>query len=117
MSELGATKLAKELIRKTERTDLTVEGLTRSFLDNLFFVQGRSPERATRNDLYMALAHSVRDRLVERWISTVQNYHAQDVRIVCYLSAEYLTGPHLANNLIWVFMIRRKRPWIGLVWT
>src|SRR5208283_2706687 len=39
-------------------------------------------------------------RLVERWISTVQNYHAQDVRIVCYLSAEYLTGPHLANNLI-----------------
>jgi len=35
----------------------------------------------------MALAHSVRDRLVERWISTVQNYHAQDVRIVCYLSA------------------------------
>ena len=100
MSELAATKLAKELIRKTERTELTIEALMQSFLDNLFFVQGRSPERATQNDLYMALAHSVRDRLVERWISTIQNYHAQDVRIVCYLSAEYLTGPHLANNLI-----------------
>jgi starch phosphorylase len=100
MSLLVATQLAKELIKKTERTDLTVEALMQSFLDNLFFVQGRSPERATRNDLYMALAHSVRDRLVERWISTVQNYSAQDVRIVCYLSAEFLTGPHLANNLI-----------------
>jgi starch phosphorylase len=100
MSELAATQWAKELNRKNKRTDLTVEPLIQSFLDNLFFVQGRSPERSTRNDLYMALAHSVRDRLVERWISTIQNYGAQDVRIVCYLSAEFLTGPHLANNLI-----------------
>jgi starch phosphorylase len=57
-------------------------------------------ERATVNDLYMALAHTVRDRLVERWIQTTKNYQAQDVRVVCYLSAEFLTGPHLANNLI-----------------
>jgi len=71
-----------------------------SFLDNLLFVQGRTRERATVNDLYMALAHTVRDRLVEKWMSTVHNYRAQDVRVVCYLSAEFLTGPHLANNLI-----------------
>ena len=83
-----------------QRTAMSVEALTQSFLDNLIFVQGRSTERATVNDLYMALAHTVRDRLVERWIQTVKNYQAQDVRVVCYLSAEYLTGPHLANNLI-----------------
>jgi len=82
------------------RTALGVECLAQSFLDNLFFVQGRSLERATVNDLYMALAHTVRDRLVERWTSTVKNYRSQDVRVVCYLSAEFLTGPHLANNLI-----------------
>jgi starch phosphorylase len=85
---------------KGQRTGLRVEDLAQSFLDNLFFVQGRSVERATVNDLYMALAHTVRDRLVERWIQTVKNYQAQDVRVVCYLSAEFLTGPHLANNLI-----------------
>jgi starch phosphorylase len=82
------------------RTSLGVECLAQSFLDNLFFVQGRSLERATVNDLYMALAHTVRDRLVERWTSTVKNYRSQDVRVVCYLSAEFLTGPHLGNNLI-----------------
>ncbi len=82
------------------KTGMTADALAHSFLDNLFFVQGRSLERATVNDLYMALAHTVRDRLVERWISTVKNYQAQDVRVVCYLSAEFLTGPHLANNLI-----------------
>lgn len=54
----------------------------------LFFVQDRSVERATLN------------RLVERWISVVTNYQAQDVRLVCNLSAEFLTGPHLANNLV-----------------
>jgi starch phosphorylase len=82
------------------RTAPGADALAQSFLDNLLFVQGRSRERATVNDLYMALAHTVRDHLVERWISTTQNYQAQDVRVVCYLSAEFLTGPHLANNLI-----------------
>jgi glycogen phosphorylase len=94
-----APSLSAELER-VERTDLSVDALAQSFLDNLLFVPGRSRERATVNDLYMALAHTVRDRLVQRWISTVKNYQAQDVRVVCYLSAEFLTGPHLANNLI-----------------
>ncbi|MGA2571921.1 MAG: glycogen/starch/alpha-glucan phosphorylase, partial [Terracidiphilus sp.] len=85
---------------KNQRTASGVDALAHSFLDNLFFVQARSRERATMNDLYMALAHTVRDRLVERWNHTVLNYRAQDVRVVCYLSAEFLTGPHLANNLI-----------------
>jgi len=94
------TSLNPEGSLKSQRTAPGVDALAHSFLDNLFFVQGRSRDRATVNDLYMALAHTVRDRLVERWIQTVLNYRAQDVRVVCYLSAEFLTGPHLANNLI-----------------
>ncbi|MGD0481906.1 MAG: glycogen/starch/alpha-glucan phosphorylase [Terracidiphilus sp.] len=86
--------------QKGQRISLGVDALAQSFLDNLFFVQGRSIERATVNDLYMALAHTVRDRIVERWMSTLKSYQSQDVRVVCYFSAEFLTGPHLANNLI-----------------
>jgi starch phosphorylase len=100
MQEVQAAGLPQETSNKGPRTALNFEDLAQSFLDNLLFVQGRSRERATINDLYMALAHTVRDRLVERWISTTRNYQAQDVRVVCYLSAEFLTGPHLANNLI-----------------
>jgi starch phosphorylase len=100
VAEIAASVASSQESPKCHRTALTVEALARSFLDNLLFVQGRSLERATVNDLYMALAHTVRDRLVERWTSTVTNYQAQDVRVVCYLSAEFLTGPHLANNLI-----------------
>ena len=100
MTNSAAALLPPEGSLKGLRTAPGVDALAQSFLDNLFFVQGRSRERATVNDLYMALAHTVRDRLVERWIQTVLNYRAQDARVVCYLSAEFLTGPHLANNLI-----------------
>jgi len=100
MSQAVLSDLPNTLLDKDSKTAMTPEALAHSFLENLFFVQGRSMERATVNDRYMALAHTVRDRLLKRWISTVQNYQEQDVRVVCYLSAEFLTGPHLANNLI-----------------
>ncbi len=61
---------------------------------------GKPPEHASRNDLYQALAHTVRDRLVQRWISTSEAYLDQPSRTVAYLSAEFLMGPHLGNNLI-----------------
>ena len=97
MAELN--EAAAELIR-ADRAGLSVEAIKRSFLENLLYIQGRFSQYATTNDLYMALAHTVRDRLLDRWLSTVQNYFAKDVRIVGYLSAEYLTGKNLANNLI-----------------
>jgi glycogen phosphorylase len=57
-------------------------------------------ETATPNDLYMALAYTVRNQLLERWLHTVENYSKPGVRIVSYLSAEFLLGPHLENNLV-----------------
>ncbi|NTV95340.1 MAG: glycogen/starch/alpha-glucan phosphorylase [Thiobacillus sp.] len=82
------------------RTGLSVEALRRAFLDNLFYIQGRFPEIATANDHYQALAYTLRDRLLHRWVKTIHAYKEKDPRTVCYLSAEYLPGPHLANNLL-----------------
>ena len=48
----------------------------------------------------MALAYAVRDRMLQRWISTAAAYTKQGSRTVAYLSAEFLMGPHLGNNLI-----------------
>lgn len=82
------------------RTGLSVEALERAFLDNLFFIQARFPDVATRNDYYLALAYTVRDRLLHRWVNSAQTYYDQGSRTVCYLSAEFLLGPQLGNNLI-----------------
>ncbi|MGK7905837.1 MAG: glycogen/starch/alpha-glucan phosphorylase [Synechococcus sp.] len=83
-----------------DRTGLSVETLRRAMADNLYYIQGKLPEIATLNDFYMALAYTVRDRLLQRWLGTVRTYIKTDVKVVCYLSAEFLEGPHLGNNLI-----------------
>ncbi len=83
-----------------DRTGISVETLRRAMGDNLRYIQGRFPSVASKNDFYMALAYTVRDRLLQRWLATQQAYLKQDVRIVGYLSAEFLVGPHLGNNLI-----------------
>jgi glycogen phosphorylase len=82
------------------RTGLHADDLKRSFLDNLFYVLGKFPAIATQHDYYQALAYTVRDRLLQRWINTAATYTAQGSRTVAYLSAEFLMGPHLGNNLI-----------------
>ncbi len=81
-------------------TELSKEALKNGFLDDLFYVQGKFPALATKHDYYMALAFAVRDRMLQRWISTAAVYTKQASRTVAYLSAEFLMGPHLANNLI-----------------
>jgi starch phosphorylase len=83
-----------------DRTALTKEALKNAFLDDLFYVQGKFPALATKNDYYMALAFAVRDRMLQRWISTAALYTKQASRTVAYMSAEFLMGPHLGNNLI-----------------
>ncbi|ACB50953.1 glycogen phosphorylase [Crocosphaera subtropica ATCC 51142] len=83
-----------------DRTGLEIQTLRRAILDNLFYIQGKFPEIATKNDFYLALAYTVRDRLLQRWLNTIQTKLKKDVKKVCYLSAEFLVGPHLENNLI-----------------
>jgi len=82
-------------------TNFGVRGgtLERDVLDNLSSRQGRYPQIATRHDWYMALAYTVRDRMLAHWVSTVQAQAKADAKVACYLSAEFLIGPQLANNL------------------
>ncbi|MCP5247775.1 MAG: glycogen/starch/alpha-glucan phosphorylase [Candidatus Accumulibacter sp.] len=82
------------------RTGLGVDALKRAFLDNLVYSQARFPEVATRRDCFQALASAVRDRLLQRWVQTARTYRDKGSRTVCYLSAEFLIGPQLGNNLI-----------------
>ncbi|MGF6729522.1 starch phosphorylase [Paraburkholderia youngii] len=81
------------------RTGLSAAALQRGVLDNLLCLLGRYPAIASPHDWYMALAYSVRDRMLARWAASVQTYAVSDSRVACYLSAEFLIGPQLGNNL------------------
>ena len=93
-------KLEHQSPPETSRTGLSKETLKRAFLDNLFYVQGKFPRLASLHDYYLALAYTVRDRLLARWVSTAETYMREGSRTVAYLSAEYLLGPHLGNNVL-----------------
>jgi len=67
---------------------------------NLICRVGRYPDIASPHDWYMALAFSVRDRMLARWAASTKVYAAQNVKVACYLSAEFLIGPQLGNNLL-----------------
>ncbi|MEW6120148.1 MAG: glycogen/starch/alpha-glucan phosphorylase [Pseudomonadota bacterium] len=93
MSDIAARSLHTRAAR-------SVEALKSSFTDNLFYLTGRSFQKANLADLYTALAYTVRDRMLERFVITVDSYRRDNARTVCYFSAEFLLGPHLGNNIL-----------------
>ena len=84
------------------RTGLGADAIAKALIDNLHCQQAKLPRHATRNDWYMALAYTVRDRMLHRYITTLETIADAHIpiKVVAYLSAEFLTGPHLGNSLI-----------------
>jgi starch phosphorylase len=86
------------------RTGTDAKSIAKAFLDNLYYAQGVTLINASKNDLYLALSLTVRDRMLSSWNKTLQDVIESEInknfKIVSYLSAEFLPGPHLANNLV-----------------
>jgi glycogen phosphorylase len=84
------------------RTALDPDAIADALVENLHCLLAKRPEYATRNDWYTALAYTVRDRALDRYIAALEPVTAAGnaVKVVAYFSAEFLTGPHLGSNLI-----------------
>jgi starch phosphorylase len=92
--------LAKPTFEHT-RTGTMPETLAAAFKDNLSFVVGRPLSLATAEHCYEAVALSVRDRVMRRWVDQLRQQNRRGgIRSVAYLSAEFLVGPHLGSNLL-----------------
>ena len=83
-----------------DRTGTSRETLKRAITDNLLYTQGKYESIAALHDYYMALAYTVRDRLIQRRIQTIRTHIEQDVKSVYYLSLEFLLGRQLSKNLL-----------------
>ncbi len=77
-----------------------INKLKRAFAYNLFYKQGVSTRVASLNDFYLALAYTLRDRMQHLFVNSVEALLDKESKVVCYLSAEFLMGPHLHNNLV-----------------
>lgn len=96
----ATTATAANLSDTVVRTGMDAAALQQAIVDHLRFSIGRPARVATAHDYYQALALAVRDRMQQRWMSTTETYFDQKSKIACYLSAEFLMGPHLGNNLV-----------------
>ena len=83
-----------------ERSGLSADDLFAGITEHLFFTLGKLAPSATRHDLYMALSYAVRDRLMTRYLAGKEALNEHPAKSVAYLSAEFLIGPQLGNNLL-----------------
>ncbi|RZU53448.1 starch phosphorylase [Krasilnikovia cinnamomea] len=77
----------------------TAAEFERDLVSNLYFERGTTMESASAQDVYQSLAVTVRDRLVDRRARTATAHQAANPRCVYYLSAEYMLGRQLRQNL------------------
>ena len=82
------------------RTGMSPSTLGQAIEDHLRYSLGRPAAFLQPVHYYRALALAVRDRMQQRWIDTTQTYLDLSRKVACYLSAEFLLGPHLGNNLL-----------------
>ncbi|HOK04421.1 MAG TPA: glycogen/starch/alpha-glucan phosphorylase [Victivallales bacterium] len=82
------------------REGISKKNIKETFNYHLTSSLAERPDRATDHDKYMALALTIRELLVDKWIATRVEYEEKKQKCVCYLSLEYLMGRVLDNALI-----------------
>jgi len=83
------------------RTIPTTEAFKKALIDNLYYARGQAAYSASQVDIYYALALTVRDYVMDRWRSSIDTYVKTSPKFVYYLSAEYLPGCQINNNLLY----------------
>ncbi|MBU0484720.1 MAG: glycogen/starch/alpha-glucan phosphorylase [Proteobacteria bacterium] len=79
---------------------INTEELKNTINHHILSFQGRDPQRANSRDLYKAVAYTLRDVLVEKWIQTQKSYYTNGQKRVYFLSLEFLIGRSLGNSAI-----------------
>ncbi|GMQ59573.1 glycogen/starch/alpha-glucan phosphorylase [Vallitalea sediminicola] len=82
------------------RLDVTVDDLKEAILENIKNQFRKTIDKASKEQIFQALAFAVRDIIIDQWIETHKTYDEQDPKTVYYLSMEFLMGRALGNNII-----------------
>ncbi|MCI5874880.1 MAG: glycogen/starch/alpha-glucan phosphorylase [Clostridiales bacterium] len=68
--------------------------------DNVKNLYRKTLEEASQQEIFQAVSYTVKDEIIDKWLSTQQTYDKEDPKIVYYMSMEFLMGRALGNNLI-----------------
>uniref|UniRef100_A0A7C1FH70 Alpha-1,4 glucan phosphorylase n=1 Tax=Caldilinea aerophila TaxID=133453 RepID=A0A7C1FH70_9CHLR len=93
------TTTTTKTISDALKAPISVEALRQAVIQRLYNSVGKAIQSATKHDLYQALSLAIRDLLTERWRKTTEAHYAANPKFVYYLSAEYMLGKQLGQNL------------------
>lgn len=85
---------------KNSEMDLDVNAFKQDILNHMRYSIAKTPETATKRDWFYAVAHTLRDRMTEHWMATMNEYYQQDTKRVYYLSLEFLMGRSLVKSML-----------------
>ena len=97
---MSATGPARAELSEHSRTGMGAPALQRAITDHLRYSIGRPAAALRPEHYYRALALAVRDRMQDRRVASTQTSLDLGRKVTCYLSAEFLMGPQLGNNLL-----------------
>src|ERR1700716_3208347 len=87
-------------LHEHSRTGLSVDALRRGIVAHLRYSVGRPAAALRPEHYYRAFALTVRDRMQDNRVASTQTSLDLGRKVTCYLSAEFLMGPQLGNNLL-----------------
>jgi starch phosphorylase len=79
---------------------LTAVAIRQGIENHLNYTVGKDATVATDRDWFSVVAHTLRDRLIDRWRRTMSHHYQQDVKRTYYLSLEFLIGRSLKNSML-----------------
>jgi starch phosphorylase len=83
-----------------EKSTFDREAFKKSVISNCRVLYRRNIEEADDQQIFQAVAYAVKDLVMDKWIATHKKYEQEDIRIVYYMSMEFLMGRALGNNMI-----------------
>ena len=88
------------MLKKPANINFDKELFKRSVINNVKTLYRKTLEEASDQQIFQAVAYSVKDVIVDNWMATQKEYEKKDPKTVYYLSMEFLMGRALGNNLI-----------------
>lgn len=98
--------MSKKTVPVTTSSGITIrdsfdkELFKRSVLYNIKTLYRKTPQEATDQQIFQAVAYAIKDQVVDMWLDTQQQYEKTDPKTVYYLSMEFLMGRALGNMMI-----------------
>ncbi len=85
---------------KYNHKGMALESIRISIANRLTYCINKDCLTATQLDWLDSISYAVRDRLVDRWMKTIQSYNSVDTKRLYYLSLEFLIGRTLTNAML-----------------